>query len=208
VLLNGSMHEAYLVGAKTAMTLSCPILLFDDSGINDDTLQALDDLSCEETYIVGPTIDESVLAALDQRDIAYTLIGTDISPHDVEPQGKGGFSLSPASLLAGIGIGIVAMAVILWPRRVAPRRNKEISVPLFVLTDDERKVVMTIEEAGGEMRQDALPGLTTFSRPKVSRIINDLEGKKIIAREKKGKTYKVVLAKKFIIEDESIPTSP
>lgn len=208
VLLNGSVAEAYLVGAKTAMTLSCPILLIDENGINADTLQALDDLSCEEAYIVGPSIGESVLATLDERGISYTLIGTDINPHDVEPRDTGGITLSPASLLAGIGIGLAAMFAILWPRRGAPQEKREVSVPLFVLTDDERKVVMTIEESGGALRQDALPDLTTYSRPKVSRIINDLEGKKIITREKKGKTYKVILAKKFIIEDESAPSSP
>ncbi len=207
VLLNGSVPEAYLVGAKTAMALSCPILLIDDNGMNGDTAQALQDLSCTEAYVVGPSIDDGVLATLDEMGIAYTLIGTDINPHDVEPEEKGGLSLSPASLLAGIGIGVVAMYAILGFRREQAPEQKEVSVPLFVLTDDERRVVMAIEAEGGELRQDALPDLTTFSRPKVSRIISDLEGKKIIMREKKGKTYKVIIAKKFIIEDETAPSA-
>jgi hypothetical protein len=207
VLLNGSVPEAYLVGAKTAMTLSCPILLIDDSGINDDTIQALQELSCTEAYIVGPSISEVVLSTLDGMGVSYTLIGTDINPHDVEPAEKGGVSLSPASLLAGMCIGIVAMYAILGTRRQQQPMQREISVPLFVLTDDERKVVEAIEGVGGELRQDALPDLTSFSRPKVSRIISDLEGKKIIAREKKGKTYKVIIAKKFIIEDENAPST-
>jgi uncharacterized membrane protein len=71
-------------------------------------------------------------------------------------------------------------------------------VPLFVLTEDERMVVNAIVRAGGELRQDELPELTNYSRPKVSRIVNDLEGKQILMREKKGKTYKVSIAKKFI----------
>ncbi len=207
VLLNGSVAEAYLVGAKTAMALSCPILLIDDNGMNDDTAQALEALSCTEAYVVGPYIGDGILAALDELGISYTLIGTDINPHDVEPVDEGGLSFSPTSLLAGIGIGVVAMYAILGFRQEQAQGQKEVPVPLFVLTDDERRVVMVIEQGGGEIMQDTLPDLTTFSRPKVSRIIGDLEKRKIITREKKGKTYKVIIAKKFIIEDENAPSA-
>ena len=69
---------------------------------------------------------------------------------------------------------------------------------MFVLTEDERKIVDAIENMGGEIKQEELPEKTGFSRPKVTKIIQDLEDKKIISRVKHGKTYKVKIMKKFV----------
>ena len=208
VLLNGSMAEAYLVSARTAMKLGCPVLFVDDVGLNENTARALEGLGCTKVYVVGPGIPDAVFTELDARGIATVRIGDDITPHDVEQPSRGGdVTVSPLSLLAGACIGALAVYAITGRRREpqAPGRIAEVSVPLFVLTEDERAVVRTIETAGGELRQDALPDLTGYSRPKVSRIVNDLEAKKILSREKKGKTYKVKVAKKFIIDDENAP---
>jgi len=71
--------------------------------------------------------------------------------------------------------------------------KKDDSVPVFVLTEDERKLVQALKN--GEERQEKLPGATNFSRPKVTRLVMDLESKGIISREKKGKTYKIKLDK-------------
>lgn len=195
VVLNGSVEESYLVGLQAAMQLSCPILLTNDTTLTYDTSRALESLGCETAYVIGSTIEQGVFDELDAMGIEYVHIGEDIDPHEViERPGDGLDLLSPASFIFGALIGIVAMYALLRYR--STRQTPE--VPLFVLTEDERTVVNAIVRAGGELRQDELPELTNYSRPKVSRIVNDLEGKQILMREKKGKTYKVSIAKKFI----------
>ncbi len=199
VLLNGSVPESYLVGMQIAMNLESPILLTDDNSLPDVTKKALEELGCKMIYVVGPSIDDSILDEITAMNINYKRIGTDISPHEVEQDSKTDISdlISPIPFILGIICGGVLLYTLLRIR--TSKRMPE--VPLFVLTEDERKVVDAIGKSGGELRQELLPDLTNFSRPKVSRIVNDLEGKKIFIREKKGKTYKVRIAKKFINKD-------
>jgi uncharacterized membrane protein len=195
VVLNGSMEESYLVGLQSAMQLSCPILLTNDTTLTYDTSRALEALGCETVYVIGSTIEQGVFDELDAMGIDYVHIGENIDPHEViEQPGDGTDLLSPASFVLGTLIGVVAMYAFIRYRST----HQTPEVPLFVLTEDERMVVNAIVRAGGELRQDELPELTNYSRPKVSRIVNDLEGKQILMREKKGKTYKVSIAKKFI----------
>lgn len=199
VLLNGSVPESYLVGMQIAMNLESPILLTDDNSLPDVTKKALEELGCKMIYVVGPSINDGILDEIAAMNIDYKRIGTDISPHEVEQDSKIDISdlISPIPFIIGIICGSVLLYALLRIRTA--KRMPE--VPLFVLTEDERKVVDAIGNAGGELRQELLPDLTNFSRPKVSRIVNDLEGKKIFIREKKGKTYKVRIAKKFINKD-------
>jgi len=199
VLLNGSVPESYLVGMQIAMNLESPILLTDDNSLPDVTKKALEELGCKMIYVVGPSINDSILDEITAMNINYKRIGTDINPHDVEQDSKTDISglIAPIPFILGIICGGVLLYALLKIR--TSKRMPE--VPLFVLTEDERKVVDAIGKSGGELRQELLPDLTNFSRPKVSRIVNDLEGKKIFIREKKGKTYKVRIAKKFINKD-------
>ncbi|HII95491.1 MAG TPA: hypothetical protein HA367_07145 [Candidatus Methanofastidiosum sp.] len=89
-------------------------------------------------------------------------------------------------MLAGLFLGAVALLIVF-------RFKKDDSVPVFVLTEDERKLIQALKN--GEDRQERLPEATNFSRPKITRLVMDLESKGIIFREKKGKTYKIKLDK-------------
>jgi uncharacterized membrane protein len=70
-------------------------------------------------------------------------------------------------------------------------------IPIFVLDEDEQKVMEAIGEG---IKQEELPDITGFSRPKITRIISELENKRIISRTKRGKTY-IIKTLKSIVED-------
>ena len=199
VILNGSFEESYLVGTQTAMTLGCPILLVQDDTLPQATVKALETLGVTHTYIVGTSsLSEDVFAQLTEKGLEIFRIGEDISVHDVASEGGYGDMTIPWPLVLFAGIALGCAVFFIYTKR--PVQKPPAEIPLFVLTEDERRVVDAIEAEGKELRQERLPELTTFSRPKVSRIVNDLESKQILIREKDGKTYKVKTAKKFIHE--------
>ncbi|WP_297505117.1 MarR family transcriptional regulator, partial [Thermococcus sp.] len=74
-------------------------------------------------------------------------------------------------------------------------------VPIEVLTEKERIVVKAILEKGGVIKQEELPELTGYSRPTISRIIQELEKKQLVEREKVGKTFIVKLTKEIILRE-------
>ncbi|HYM38581.1 MAG TPA: MarR family transcriptional regulator [Thermoplasmata archaeon] len=60
-----------------------------------------------------------------------------------------------------------------------------------VLNEDERQMYLELREHGGAMSQKDLVGLGVFSRAKVSRVLDKLEGKGIVVRERTGMTNRV-----------------
>jgi len=99
--------------------------------------------------------------------------------------------LSSPELYAGLLLGAVGSYLLLLRRFKRP-----LKVPLSFLTPDERKIVEIIIERG-EVTQDALPELTGFSKPKVSRLIQELMDRGLLIRERSGKTYTIRLNKVF-----------
>lgn len=64
-----------------------------------------------------------------------------------------------------------------------------------VLSDDERRLLSAIEEAG-EITQDSLSFRLEWSRAKVSTRVTNLERLNLVQRRREGKTYVVFLAHK------------
>lgn len=78
---------------------------------------------------------------------------------------------------------------------LAWKKRKRALVHVF-LTDDERLVVEFVKSRGNEVLQEEIwKSEIGFSRPKVSRIVADLEGRGILKRQQYKKTFKVSLAK-------------
>jgi hypothetical protein len=134
---------------------------------------------------------------LTELHIEITRMGKDIeirnlpSITDEEPFFHALLKPLPLSIggVCGVAIGYLIFKL---SRKVGKRE-----IPMFVLTEDEQKVVEAIGEG---VKQEKLPELTGFSRPKITRIISDLESKQIITRKKYGKTYKIQVMKS-IVED-------
>src|SRR3989304_3103913 len=63
---------------------------------------------------------------------------------------------------------------------------------LRLLTEDERRIYRRIVEAGGALLQKDLVGAKVFSGPKITRILDRLERKGVIAREGYGMTNRIL----------------
>ena len=94
---------------------------------------------------------------------------------------------------------VVGVLVLLWlkPTRTetqpAPKVD-ELEIIKRALSDDEKAVLDEVRRAG-EITQDSLRFRLDWSKPKLSRILTNLDKMNIIQRERMGKTYKVFLAK-------------
>jgi len=188
VIINGNIEESYLIASKFAMKRGIPILITNETELPASTKEALEKINTRKVYVVGPMISENVVKSLSSQGIAVERLGKDINISDVRDLGEEGLNLKidVISMLVGLLIGALALFLIF-------RFKKDDSVPVFVLTEDERKLVQALKN--GEDKQEKLPEATNFSRPKVTRLVMDLESKGIIFREKKGKTYKIKLDK-------------
>jgi uncharacterized membrane protein len=188
VVVNGSVSESFLIALRTSYALKAPILLVSENEIPDSTVRAIEQLDPTTLYIVGPSVPDVSSFAPEKK-----FVGTDIAVSEI-PKIRRKLSVDYLSLLLGLLIGGISVFFIyrLYKRKIS------VEVPMFVLTEDERRIVDAIEAEGGEIKQENLPEKTGFSRPKVTKIIQDLENKKIISRLKYGKTYKVKIEKKFV----------
>jgi hypothetical protein len=188
VIINGNIEESYLIASKFAMKRGIPILITNENELPPSTLEALEKINARKVYVVGPMISDNVVKSLTSDGIAVERLGKDINISDVIDLAEEGLNLKIdiISMLAGLFLGALTLLIVF-------RFKKDDSVPVFVLTEDERKLVQALRN--GEDRQDRLPEATNFSRPKVTRLVMDLESKGIIFREKKGKTYKIKLDK-------------
>jgi len=187
ILVNGNIPESFLVALRTSYVLKAPILLVDKDRVPDPTMKAIEILNPDHIYVVGPEIPDISYLKPDKKNV-----GTNIKISEIKEKRK--ISMDYASFVAGLLTG--GILILLLYRTY--KRKLSIEVPMFVLTEDERKIVDAIENMGGEIKQEELPEKTGFSRPKVTKIIQDLEDKKIISRVKHGKTYKVKIMKKFV----------
>ena len=64
---------------------------------------------------------------------------------------------------------------------------------LAALSEDERRLYLMISEAGGELLQMHLVSSGTFSKAKVTRLLDKLEGRRLVVRERHGMTNRVRL---------------
>ncbi|MBU7044256.1 MAG: hypothetical protein HXS47_11745 [Theionarchaea archaeon] len=197
VIAHADVSESYLVASSISINLQAPILLTTEYELPDTTIQALKTLEVKEVFLVGPRISLDVEEEVQALGILIQRVGKDIEVKNITVV-KNEQSLlhqiqQPIPLVVGGSIGLAIGYVLSKIFKKVKKRE----IPMFVLTEDERKVV---EAIGDGLKQEKLPELTNFSRPKITRIISDLEAKQIITRTKYGKTYRIKVMKS-IVED-------
>lgn len=69
-------------------------------------------------------------------------------------------------------------------------------IPLGLLPEDERAVYRLLLREGGQVLQKDLRQLVSFSGPKVSRVLDRLERKGLVVRERHGMTNRVRLTER------------
>jgi len=197
VIAHADVSESYLIASSISINLQAPILLTTEDQLPDTTIQALEALDVEEAFLVGPRISPGVEEQVHTLGIKIQRVGKDIEVKNITLLGKEDTLLyqlkQPLPLVVG---GLMGLCIGYILAKIFKKVKKR-EIPMFVLTEDERRVVEAIGEG---IKQEKLPELTNFSRPKITRIISDLEDKQIITRIKYGKTYRIRVMKS-IVED-------
>jgi uncharacterized membrane protein len=196
VIANADIYESYLIASSISINLQAPILLTTREELPETTIQALEALGVKSVLLVGPEISSAVEEDLKTRGLEIKRVGKDIEIRDIpiiKDESLTHQLYQPIPLILG-GIAGFLLSYIFFKLHKKVRKRE---IPMFVLTEDEQKVV---EAIGDGIKQEKLPQLTGFSRPKITRIIADLESKQIISRTKYGKTYRVKMMKS-IVED-------
>ncbi len=190
ILANGGTNEALLVAGRLASVTGNPVLFVMEDQIPPSVNAALTSISVEKIILVDLGISKGLKSELVSKgyEIEYVMA---VNGYEVQEDQVSGTILL---LALGIVIGVVA---VLGIEKIL---HKEERIPVTVLTEDEKKIVRAISANEGVITQDKLPGLTSFSRPKISRLISDLEGRGVLSKEPQGRTQKIGL-KKQLIED-------
>jgi hypothetical protein len=190
VIVNGENYQDFLVAQRAALNYGVPILFSMNSSLTTETTDALERLEVSQAYLVG---NGGITGILGQLGITARTIR-------VEPTGEMDDTAAldlDALLLYSI---LIALALIILIALVYIRRifRERVSVPSMVLTPEEQDVVKAIKNSYGAIKQNKLPGVTGFSRPKVCRLVKVLEERGIIKREKKKKTYVLKLKSRVV----------
>ena len=106
-------------------------------------------------------------------------------------------SESSVLLLIVISFSLGAGLVLLYFLKIKKDQHINTTVPSYVLSVEERKILEILKTNPG-INQKMIGKHLDFSKARVSAIVNDLEQKQLIKREKFGRSFKVFLNKKIV----------
>ncbi len=190
---NGESKELAKAGTRIAGMDGYPILLTRKDELPDETRLTLEELRTDQVVVLDPNIQEEVLNEIESLGYEVSEISPDKNATQIlEDRTSGGIDFKDIGIaLISILIGVVG-AIVYGKNKWGRSR-----VPFEVLTEKEQKIVKSLQEHNGIMKQELLPEETNYSRPTISRILTELEKKGIIEKDKSGKTYKVKLIKEL-----------
>ena len=100
-------------------------------------------------------------------------------------------SLNTLIIIGYITIGLVFIAGLLL---LFAKKKTKYELPKN-LSENEKKIIEILNESDGSEFQSGLVDKSGFTKVKVTRILDDLEGKKAIERRRRGMTNVVILKK-------------
>ncbi|MEM5804550.1 MAG: MarR family transcriptional regulator [Candidatus Aenigmatarchaeota archaeon] len=165
VLVEGSSYDSLLTAQRFAMKNSMPVLFTSGGNVPDETRTAIARIGARKAYAFGP-VGDGLGIEVEQMSSASADVGSVSGAQ---------FNLLPFAL---IGVAIVAVVLLTRGR-----------LPSQILTSEEKKIMYAIRKK--PLNQNELPAITGFSKPKVSRLVQNLEERGIIERKKAKRTYVV-----------------
>ncbi|NJE09427.1 cell wall-binding repeat-containing protein [Thermococcus sp. MAR1] len=195
VVASSSDYGSALAAARWAMIYGYPLLLTQEDALSDSTANAIKKLNPELVELMGAGMSKDVQAKIEAMGYQTYWVKENLEIRLPEQPKETNWVLIIAAVVLSLA---VAIPVSLYYAKKKWSANR---VPIEVLTEKERIVVKAILEKGGVIKQEELPELTGYSRPTISRIIQELEKKQLVEREKVGKTFIVKLTKEIIIRD-------
>ncbi|AFK22271.1 cell wall-binding repeat-containing protein [Pyrococcus sp. ST04] len=202
VLASAWDYGSTLAASEFAMKYKYPLLLTWENQLSPAALAGIKQLKAKIVILVGLGLNESIEKTLEDMGYETYWIGRDIEPPPIvttqsTPQHPPASGSKIYFLLGMIAMLIIMSPIIFYLHKRIVSRKQEI---LEQFNEKEIAVLKAIIENGGEIKQEELPELVGYSRPTISRIIQDLEKKGIVAREKSGKTFIVKMIKKIKLD--------
>ena len=197
VLASASDYGSALAAARWAMTYNNPLLLTNPDNLSKSVIEGLKKLHPRQVILIGAGMSKNIekeLQALGYQTY-WVKESITITVSSSTVPAKTNWTLVIGAVIVTLAIAIPAS---LYYAKKKWSANK---VPIEVLTEKERIVVKAILDRGGTVKQEELPELTGYSRPTISRIIQELEKKQLVEREKVGKTFIVRLTKEIVMRE-------
>lgn len=166
VLVNGANYDNLLAAQRFAMKNNIPVLYTIDGTVPEETRTAMEKIGARKAFLFE-TVKEDM-------GIETELI----SPASSDIEKKVTESEFSWVLFAIFAFALVAVIFI-----------SKVKLPSSILTKEERKIIYAVKRRA--VKQNELPGITGFSKPKVSRLVQNLEKRGLVSRKKIKKTYLV-----------------
>lgn len=187
VIANGEDYAVFLTAQRVALEKHAPILFSTNESLPSETKDALRSLKTQKAFLVG--LDGSTGSELSVMGIATEIVTG--RPSEPSENGEGAADGSGNLYMAAAAVAALAASIIVL---FAVSRKRRASV--LLMTEDEEKIV-EILRMHGRTEQSRLTSLTGFSKPRISRMLTDMEKRGIIEREKYKKTLRVKLKPKI-----------
>ena len=197
IIASASDYGSALAAARWATTYNDPLLLTEQNEVPPSVVDALKELHPKLVVLIGAGMSKTVQEQIQKLgyETYWVKENLTITVSTSTPQPKTNWTLVILAAIASIAVAVPAS---LYYAKKKWSANK---VPIEVLTEKERIVVKAILDKGGTVKQEELPELTGYSRPTISRIIQELEKKQLVEREKVGKTFIVRLTKEIVMRE-------
>ena len=196
VIASALDYGSALAASKFAMEYELPMLLTLENDLSEHAIAGLSSLNPDLVIIVGTGINETIETKLRSMGYQTYWLGRTVEKPPVSPPEEPS-PYTYSFIGAVLALAITVPVVLYW----AKKRWYSNKIPVEVLTEKERIVVKALIDQGGKVKQEDLPELTGYSRPTVSRIIQELEKKQLVEREKVGKTFIVKLVKEIDLKE-------
>lgn len=192
IIVDGLRSELYIPALLLSMNKSAPIV-YSSNGSLPNLRDFLYQMSSVRTvYVIDRSLNNETVGEIKSMGINVIELGSvnvTISSAPVEKKP----TTTYMEFLAVILVSALALSAVL----VLSRRKGRASDILQFFSPDERRIIEVISERK-EISQDDLSDITGFSRPKISRIVSDLVDRRVLERERIGKTFVVRLTENFI----------
>lgn len=175
VLVDGENYQNMIVAQRYALKNNLPILFIKGSKLPMETKTALERLEVKKIYLFEEDIIDDIKIEINK-----------MAPEKIDFEIKKEESPNWEFFMLGGAVAIVLLSIYFWKRQ---------TIPSGALTEDENKIIKIVKK--GNVMQNQLPGITDFSKPKVSRLLQELENRGIITRKKMKKTYVLQARKKM-----------
>ncbi|MGC8931775.1 MAG: DUF7343 domain-containing protein [Candidatus Methanodesulfokora sp.] len=192
IVVDGLRSELYLPALLLSINKSAPIIYSSNGSLPNLRDLLLQMSSVKTIYVVDRSLNNRTMDDIKSMGINIVELGSvnvTISSRPTEERQTSTYLIFLALILAST---LVLSAVLLLNRRKGKASNV-----LQFFSPDERRIIEVISERG-EIGQDDLSEITGFSRPKISRIVSDLVDRRVLERERVGKTFIVRLTENFI----------